>query len=1319
MDRKHQQSVNPLLSIVTAATILLSTVVPSCAQNEPQLWWQHTCTLADQDSEHGNYDAAIKKLEPLVRKLGETDRDNIEIVYPLVNLANLYAWTNRRDDAEKAGKRAIEIAEVNPPHTANLSKAGYNQAQILAGCKKMYRFALEGLANSYLNEERYIEAEKVLNKSLTKLGTSDDSVVSQALLADVLKQKQEYKKAAESYKKVIAIRERLKDPEELAKSYESLGNCYYLQDNLPAAETVLLKALDIMAKATLSARPVNSDFHYQLGNVYYYQKRYPDAEKEYRAAVAILTADPEANDERKAERLRDLGSVLVVLGKLDEAEQCYNTALKDNKFQITKDIFLDNLLLLQNKTCFATYKKYFKATDIHLCIAENQKKIEPNSIAYAKFLEDICVSFQAFPVRNEPVIPMLKQAIAIRTKLAGPVSPEIAHDQYLMAFRLASLGGEFAQPALDSYKTWKELNKVGSTKLKTWQFAMTRLAYLLGAAGKDHRTEALEIADIAYDTESKGGAELYDLATLFELFGKFGKARVIYDESFEFAKSRHNVLNMATAALSRASLSFRERDMTSAWSEAKQAESLFIEAQGPEYYKNSPFNLSCIQLLTDLCVERGELSAAESYARQLTSPLKWRPSAAQIQRDYLELAKILLLETKTAEATKIIETAVTTLSNSTYRNYLGEIELARAHDMLGDIAIASKKYSDADMHFRRAYNLYRDDDTATSGILGMVNDLNQLAKCAAASGGQSAQAVQLACLKLDRYLKSVFPQISFAQQCAFVTCIGDQIDPLLTYASNNDSASKTFQYLMQWQGLLVDSVRRSSGDSAGDAATLNQLRKIRNQLSKSSTQSADASAVAALTLEKEALERKLALRRKADDKADTVLQKTSKEFINMLTDDEAFLDIVHYHRFDDGSPAYAAFVVTKSSGVKVVSLSNAVLIDDAVSKWVQSMATPGGSVRDLKFDTAATANTPTESPAVLCAAVSDKLWTPLKTAIPANVRKVWLCPDSKLSTLPWSVLLENAHAENLLLTQVDSPRAFISLKESLTRVAQNTQNNVLLVGGINFANKALFLPGTKQEVSEIEGLVKNQGYQLTELTGGAATKAALLENLGKSSFAHIATHGFFNQTTTTLASASSGVSTAGSASAGSASAAGIGTGTGTPGSSQKRVSREIASASSGEVSNNSFLMERDPLLSSGLLVAPASDGTSSSTNNDADDHLTAEELVGQDLSGCRTVVLSACNTGRGKGYDGQGVMGLRAALIGAGVKGVVMSLWPVDDDATRELMKQFYLNLWSKTNPMPPAMALRTAQQAVRNNPSGQWKHPFYWAGWIYDGLGW
>ncbi|HEY9734356.1 MAG TPA: CHAT domain-containing tetratricopeptide repeat protein [Drouetiella sp.] len=1317
------------LSLITAAAVLVGAVLPSNAQEAPTLWWQHTCTLADQDTENGNYVEAIKKLEPLVKKLSETDRDNIEIVYPLVNLANNYAWANRRDDAEKAGKRAIEIAEVKPPHTATLAKQGYTQAQILSGCRKIYRYALEGLANSYLNEERYSEAEKLLNQSIAKLGTGEDSVVSQALLGDLLlNQKREYKKAEESYKKVIALREKLKDPEELAKSYESLGSCYYFENDLSSAQAYFIKAIDAMQKANLATKPSNASFHDDLGNMYFYQKRFADAEKEYRIAVGILKNDADASDEKRASQLRDLGSALVKLNKLEEAEQCYNAAFKDSKFVISKDIFLDRLSSLQRKTCFATYNRFFKATDIHQCIIENQKKMDPQSIQYAKFLEDVCVSWQAFPTRNEAVIPLLKQAIAIRTKLDGPNSPQIAHDQYLIAFRLALLGGEYSGPALESYKTWKSLMKGGAAKLKSWQFAQVRLAHLLGANGST-RNEALEMADLAYDTESKVGVELYDLATLYELFGKFGKARVIYDQAFESASSQHNVANMATAALSRASLSFRERDLTSAWNEAKQAEALFQEAQGPEYYRISPFNLSCLQLLSDLSVERGDLSSAEAYARQLTGPLKWRPADYEVQRDYLELAKILLLENKNDEAKKIIDNAVVSLSNTSYGNYLGEIELAHAHDMLGSLALDANNLVDAELHFRRAYNLYRDDDNSTSGVLGMVNDLNHIARCYGPSdAAQSSQSVLLACVKLDKYLKSVFPQISFAQQCAFVTCIGDQIAPLLTYASNSESAPKTFQYLMQWQGLLVDSVRRSSGDATRDADISNRLKKIRNQLSKTSTQSADSSALTALTSEKEALERELALRRNSEDNTDEILKKTSKDFVSLLADDEAFIDIVHFRRVDNGAAAYTAFVVAKTCGIKVVNLPKAELIDDAVRKWIQSMATASGSVRDLKFDTSAAPSGSSESPSALSAVLSDKLWTPIKAVIPATTKKLWVCPDAKLATLPWSVLIENSHSPDLMLSQVDSPRALLSLKQGTLKMvhsnqntqkventrnnqsaqnSQSSQNNVLLVGGIDFANKALFLPGTKQEVSEIQSLVKEQGYQLTELTGGAATKSALLDSLSKSTFAHIATHGFFNQT---------------SADPLSVSAAG-----------QKSLSRAIANVSVGESSGNTFLMERDPLLSSGLLVAPvladgsaqnkqpssSGDTVDSVTTSDADDHLTAEELVGQDLSNCRTVVLSACNSGRGKGYDGQGVMGLRAALIGAGAKGVLMSLWPVDDDATRELMKQFYLNLWSKTNPMPPVLALRTAQQSVRDNPNGQWKHPFYWAGWIYDGIGW
>ena len=53
-------------------------------------------------------------------------------------------------------------------------------------------------------------------------------------------------------------------------------------------------------------------------------------------------------------------------------------------------------------------------------------------------------------------------------------------------------------------------------------------------------------------------------------------------------------------------------------------------------------------------------------------------------------------------------------------------------------------------------------------------------------------------------------------------------------------------------------------------------------------------------------------------------------------------------------------------------------------------------------------------------------------------------------------------------------------------------------------------------------------------------------------------------------------------------------------------------------------------------------------------------------------VLSACNSGRGQVMSGEGVVGLARALMATGVRTVVVALWPLPDDATLTLMKQFY-----------------------------------------------
>jgi hypothetical protein len=94
------------------------------------------------------------------------------------------------------------------------------------------------------------------------------------------------------------------------------------------------------------------------------------------------------------------------------------------------------------------------------------------------------------------------------------------------------------------------------------------------------------------------------------------------------------------------------------------------------------------------------------------------------------------------------------------------------------------------------------------------------------------------------------------------------------------------------------------------------------------------------------------------------------------------------------------------------------------------------------------------------------------------------------------------------------------------------------------------------------------------------------------------------------------------------------------------------------------------------------------------------------------VVLSACETGRGKAYRAEGIVGLTRAFMFAGSPRVIVSLWRVDDAATRALMEAFYRR-WKEG--APAALALRGAQEEVRKRE--RWSHPRYWAAWTLWGL--
>ncbi len=94
------------------------------------------------------------------------------------------------------------------------------------------------------------------------------------------------------------------------------------------------------------------------------------------------------------------------------------------------------------------------------------------------------------------------------------------------------------------------------------------------------------------------------------------------------------------------------------------------------------------------------------------------------------------------------------------------------------------------------------------------------------------------------------------------------------------------------------------------------------------------------------------------------------------------------------------------------------------------------------------------------------------------------------------------------------------------------------------------------------------------------------------------------------------------------------------------------------------------------------------------------------------VVLSACSTGIGKEVRGEGLMSLNNAFLQVGAKTVMSSLWKVEDNATLELMKNFYQTLSDEK--VTPSKALQEAQ--IKMWQSGRYKSPFYWAAFTVQG---
>jgi len=377
----------------------------------------------------------------------------------------------------------------------------------------------------------------------------------------------------------------------------------------------------------------------------------------------------------------------------------------------------------------------------------------------------------------------------------------------------------------------------------------------------------------------------------------------------------------------------------------------------------------------------------------------------------------------------------------------------------------------------------------------------------------------------------------------------------------------------------------------------------------------------------------------------------------LIPDDAVLVELVRYFPYnpsDDSfdAPRYAAYILSSTGEPEAIDLGAADTIEKKITDFRQLFQNGTQLPIPLIKQSAR--------------ALDQAIMAPIREKI-GDSRHILIAPEGALSLIPFEALVDESNrylVETYSFTYLTSGRDLLRLQNP----SPSHDNPVLIadpyfqrpgefVADIRFIDlaKKTFapLPGTAEEAEAIGQLLN-----ITPLMGEFATERAV-KQVNSPSILHIATHGFFE-------------------------------------------SNPQSEAGAGTINNN-------PLLLSGLILAGFRVGDSGGGGEDG--ILTAQEVSALDLVGTKLVVLSACDTGLGNIDAGEGIYGLRRALVLAGAESQVMSLWKVSDTATKDLMVKYYQKLRENQG---RSEALRQTQLEMLE--SGEYQHPYYWAAFIPSG---
>lgn len=696
--------------------------------------------------------------------------------------------------------------------------------------------------------------------------------------------------------------------------------------------------------------------------------------------------------------------------------------------------------------------------------------------------------------------------------------------------------------------------------------------------------------------------------------------------------------------------------------------------------KTDPDVLMDLLQLADSRVARRRLPEAREVIADIEARIKAIGEVAPGIRLRLVLVKVGLLDEEgdRAESTRLL---------------LAAEELAAAiddrsarflyHRTAAEHARSAGEYPTAGRHFARAGEVGSVSEAVTSGMFESA----AMMYWAAGRVDEAIASADKAGEVMDAQLPTLMISGTDAEKRKQLLFASLQSDALLSlgadgFPRNAAAATLGLRTLVRRKAVVLDAVTRSgevvrARGGSDDQARVAAQAELREALAAVVYHPAprtyyDEAELHKLTADIDAAERGLAL---AAQSAGVERPVALDDLRARLPDGGVLVEFAAYRPTDprkvgkDQTAArrYVAFVLPKSGPVAAVPLGEVAEIDGRVATLRKALQTPRGG-----FDAPARG-------------LHEALFAALAPHL-GDARHLVVAPSGALSLVPFAALVDGDGkflVDRYTITYVSSGRDLLRVGDAAGAGAP-----ALLVGAPAYddpgdgarlppdTRKALrfgALQGTADEIAALGKIVPDA----VVLTGAAASERAL-KSARPPVLLHVATHGFF------LAGDDKAIA----------------------GARALEFDAGTAPAAAPAEDARPWLTQAGPLLRSGLALA----GANERVGRD-DGILTALEVASMDLRGTELVVLSACETGVGEVDAGEGVYGLRRALAIAGARAQVMSLWKVDDAATRDLMIAYYKGLSEGTG---RGEALRVAQRAVLADPKR--RHPYYWAAFIPSG---